>query len=139
MISREEKYISFFANLTHDNVNQITELFAEDAHFKDPFNDVMGADKIKAVFSHMFETTQQPKFIVNQYAINQNILLLQWTFTFSKKAIDWSIEGTSMVTYNDNDLVIEHIDYWDPAEQIYSKIGLLKPVMNFLRSKLSAN
>lgn len=138
-MSREEKYIHFFANLTAKNIEQINDFFTHDAHFKDPFNDVSGVNSIKTVFLHMFETTDNPQFIVSHHAINTNKLMLQWTFNFSKKSTPWSIEGSSMVTFNDSDLVIEHIDYWDPAEQIYSKIGILKPLMNFLRSKLAAN
>ena len=138
-MTREENYVSFFENLTQDNLDQISNIFVTDARFKDPFNDVIGIERIKAVFSHMFETTGNPKFIVNQAAYNQNTLLLQWTFNFKKSGKDWSVEGSSMVTFNDSDLVIEHIDYWDPAEEIYSKIGLLKPLMNFLRSKLTVS
>ncbi len=138
-MTREENYVSFFENLTQDNLDQISDMFVTDARFKDPFNDVIGIERIKAVFSHMFETTDNPKFIVNQTANNQNTLLLQWTFNFQKSGKDWSVEGSSMVTFNDSDLVIEHIDYWDPAEEIYSKVGLLKPLMNFLRSKLTVS
>jgi len=138
-MTRENRYIDYFSNLSKDNINEINELFTDDAHFKDPFNDVIGVKAIVVVFSHMFETTDNPRFIVNQHAVNGNVLLLQWTFNFSKKRSDWTIEGSSMVTFNDADLVIEHIDYWDPAEQIYSKIGFLKPIMNFLKSRLTAS
>ena len=138
-MTREENYVIFFENLTQDNLDQISDIFVTNARFKDPFNDVIGIEKIKAVFSHMFDTTDNPKFIVNHAANNQNTLLLQWTFNFQKSGKDWSVEGSSMVTFDDSDLVIEHIDYWDPAEDIYSKISLLKPLMNFLRSKLTVS
>ncbi len=138
-MTREDKYISFFSNLTEKNIDQIADYFTHNAHFKDPFNDVIGIDAIKTVFSHMFETTENPTFIVSHHAANQNILMLQWTFQFSKKGKNWTVEGSSLVTFNDSDLVIEHIDYWDPAEQIYSKIGLLRPIMNFLKNRLTAS
>jgi len=138
-MTREEKYIHFFTHLTKENLVSISEQFAEDAHFKDPFNDVVGINSIKKVFTHMFETTDDPKFIVNHHAIDKDNLLLQWSFYFYKNKKQWSVEGSSLVSFNTEDQVQEHIDYWDPAEQIYSKISLLKPMMNFLRSKLTAN
>jgi len=138
-MKREEKYIHYFSHLNMDQLNHIADYFSQDAHFKDPFNDVIGIDAIKQVFLHMYQTTDKPVFIVNHHAINENILMLQWTFNFNKNNVPWSIEGSSMVTFNQDDLVEEHIDYWDPAEQIYSKIGLLKPVMGFLRSRLTAS
>jgi len=137
-MSREQQFIQFFSALTADNLEQIHTIFTQDAHFKDPFNDVNTIEDIITVFKHMFETTESPQFIVNESASNHNKLFLQWQFTFTKNATNWRIDGSSMITFNDDDKVIEHIDYWDPAEQIYSKIGLLKPVMNFLKGRLTA-
>lgn len=142
-MNREESFIHFFTHLTVDNLHQINEVFTSNARFKDPFNDVIGADSITSVFTHMFETTENPTFIVNHHAksdvTKENKLFLQWTFHFAKNNKAWSIEGSSMVTFDNNGKVQEHIDYWDPAEQIYTKIGLLKPLMNFLRSRLTAS
>ncbi len=136
---REKKFMQFFTELTAENLLQINDVFAPNAHFKDPFNDVHGIDAIKTVFTHMFATTERPKFRINHFASNQQILFLQWQFTFGKNKTLWAIDGSSMVTFNNNDQVQEHIDYWDPAEQIYSKVGLLTPLMNFLRSRLKAS
>jgi steroid delta-isomerase len=137
--SREKTFMRFFTELTAENLIQINEIFAPDAHFKDPFNDVYGIDAIKTVFTHMFDTTERPKFRINHYASNQQILFIQWQFSFGKNKTMWTIDGSSMVTFDDNDQVKEHIDYWDPAEQIYSKVGLLRPLMNFLKSRLTAS
>lgn len=138
-MNREEKFIHFFTNLTAENLDQINDVFELNAHFKDPFNDVIGVDAIHTVFKHMFATTDQPKFVVNHCASKNQKLFIQWRFTFNKDNNNWNIDGSSMVTFNDDDQVEEHIDYWDPAEQIYSKIGLLRPMMNFLRSRLTAS
>ncbi len=138
-MNREEKFIQFFSQLTADNLAQINDVFAPDARFKDPFNDVIGLDAIKRVFEHMFATTENPKFTVNHHASNQQKLFIQWQFTFRKNKSDWNVDGSSMVAFNATDQVIEHIDYWDPAEQIYSKIGLLRPIMSFLKSRLTAS
>ncbi|MEH6455955.1 MAG: nuclear transport factor 2 family protein [Cocleimonas sp.] len=138
-MTREEKFINFFSHLTANNLDEIYNVFSSKAHFKDPFNDVNGVKEINNVFNHMFATTEQPKFIVNHSAAKQEKLFIQWQFTFIKNKTNWSIDGSSMVTFDENDKVIEHIDYWDPAEQIYSKIGLLRPIMNFLKSRLTAS
>ena len=138
-MNREQRFMHFFTQLTTENIIQIDDIFASNAHFKDPFNDVYGIDDIQTVFTHMFATTEQPKFRINHFASNQQNLFIQWQFTFGKNKTMWAIDGSSMVTFNENDQVQEHIDYWDPAEQIYSKVGVLKPLMNFLRSRLKAN
>ncbi|KAG1657151.1 putative oxidoreductase [Nymphon striatum] len=114
------------------------DIFSANAHFKDPFNDVHGIEAIKTIFSHMFATTEQPTFSINQHATNEETLFIQWQFSFHRNNTKWFIDGTSMVTFNEDNKVKEHIDYWDPAEQIYSKVGILKPLMNIMKSRLTA-
>ncbi|MGK0272886.1 MAG: steroid delta-isomerase [Cocleimonas sp.] len=137
-MTREENYIHFFTHLTLDDLDKIDDIFTADARFKDPFNDVTGHEPIKTVFRHMYASTSDPKFVVNRHAINNAVLFLEWKFTFNKSNKNWNIDGSSVVSFNDDDLVEEHLDYWDPAEEIYSKIGFIKPIMNFLKSRLTA-
>lgn len=137
-MTREQKYIAFFSQLTEESLGDLSSLFSVNARFKDPFNDVVGVDHIKKVFQHMYATTEVPRFIVNHHAQNDNKLFLQWDFLFTKNNKEWSISGSSMVTFNEQDQAIEHIDYWDPAEQIYSKIPLLRSLIILLTKKLAA-
>lgn len=137
-MTREQKYIAFFSQLTEESLGDLSSLFSANARFKDPFNDVVGVDKIKKVFQHMYATTEVPRFRVNHHAQNEDKLFLQWDFLFTKNNKEWSISGSSMVTFNEQDQAIEHIDYWDPAEQIYSKIPVLKSLINLLTKKLAA-
>ncbi|KAG1657149.1 Glutathione peroxidase [Nymphon striatum] len=130
--------MQFFTELTADSLFKIEDIFSANAHFKDPFNDVHGIEAIKTIFSHMFATTEQPTFSINQHATNEETLFIQWQFSFHRNNTKWFIDGTSMVTFNEDNKVKEHIDYWDPAEQIYSKVGILKPLMNIMKSRLTA-
>ena len=137
-MTREKRFIHFFESLTVERLSAIDTLFATDAHFKDPFNDVIGRKAIKNIFLHMFATTEKPQFTVRQFAVNQQHLFLEWHFKFGKNQKMWQIEGCSRVLFNEADEVQEHIDFWDPAEQLYSKITFLSPLMNFLARRLKA-
>lgn len=137
-MTREQQYIDFFSQLSLEKLDSLAEIFEKSARFKDPFNDVRGIEAIKNIFTHMYATTTNPSFEVNHSAKSNDILFLEWDFTFTKNRKDWLIKGTSLVTFNNQDKVIEHVDYWDPAEQIYSKIPLLGGVMRFLTKRLSA-
>lgn len=138
VLTREEHYIDFFTNLTVESLKNADKYFSSDARFKDPFNDVIGIDAIRKVFVHMFSTCESPRFTIINQAIDGDILLINWVFGFIKGNRKWEIEGCSRVSFNAENKVEEHIDYWDPAEQIYAKVGLLKPMMNFLVRRLKA-
>jgi len=135
----EQAYIDFFSTLTPASLAQLDKLFSADAHFKDPFNDVHGLAAIRQVFEHMFATTQHSRFVVQQQASQDAVLFLQWDYHFeTAKGKPWCITGTSLVRFDQQGLAVEHTDYWDPAEAIYSKIPVLKWLIAALNRRLSA-
>lgn len=138
-----QAYIEFFATINPDHLQQLTDYFTEKARFKDPFNDVTGIVAIQKIFQHMFTHTQQSRFVIHHAALDKQILLLQWDYHFQTlKGKPWTFSGMSRVTFatqgTEQGKVIEHIDYWDPVENIYQKIPLLNRLMHYLTRRLQA-
>jgi len=140
-----QSYIDAFEQLTPQSLSKLGELFSEEVYFKDPFNAVNGKVATLAIFEHMFATTKNPKFTVIEAAMEGDIAMLFWKFHFQHPSKDSSnpneqmIEGMSRVCFDENGLVKEHIDYWDPAEQIYSQVPVLNWLLNLIRKRLSAS
>lgn len=134
------RYAEFFSALTPSDLQRLADFFDQQAHFKDPFNDVIGIDSISRVFDDMFERTQSPKFTVIEWMVNDDgVAYLRWTFSFTAPMLgSQQFEGISRVVFNDQGKVIEHVDYWNPAEEIYEKIPLLGSLMKVLKNKLKA-
>ena len=135
-----KNYADFFENLRVDDLPGFDRLFHQDVHFKDPFNDVHGLDAVKQVFTHMFEQCDNPRFTVSDHCGTGDRGYLQWSFSFTPKgrAEVSRLEGLSRVIFDAEGRVLEHIDYWDPAEQIYSQLPILGWVLNLVRGRLSA-
>jgi len=131
------KYMSFYENLNVDNLQQIDSIFTANAHFKDPFNDVFGIDKIHTVFKNMFSDLDKPTFLVDEVVLNKNIAYLKWQFNAQLKDKPILIVGLSRVIFNDQGLVSEHVDYWDASEQFYMKLPILGSVLRFIQRKVS--
>lgn len=131
------KYMSFYENLNLDNLQQIDSIFTANAHFKDPFNDVFGIDKIHTVFKNMFSDLDKPTFLVDEVILNKNIAYLKWQFNAQLKDKPILIVGLSRVIFNDQGLVSEHVDYWDASEQFYMKLPILGSVLRFIQHKVS--
>lgn len=133
-----ERYIHTFTTLSPDNLAALATIFAPDARFKDPFNDVRGIAAIQKVFAHMYATTRESRFVVREWAVNGNTLFIRWNYHFQTlHGKPWEITGTSVVHFAENGLASEHIDYWDVAEQLYAKLPLLSWLMKWLRSRLT--
>ena len=56
--------VRFYETLAPDSLDQLAGLYAADARFKDPFNDVVGVETISGIFRHMFATVEAPRFEV---------------------------------------------------------------------------
>lgn len=135
-----KEIIKRFEGLSLDTVDHLIDLYSTDALFKDPFNEVSGKRDIKKIFVHMFEQVDQPKFIVLNEISNSNQACLTWEFRFRFKdeSHQQVIRGCSWLSICHN-LITEHRDYWDAAEELYEKLPLIGALMRFLKKKLRAN
>lgn len=131
-----DAYSQFFASMTRDDLVSLTLVFTPNARFKDPFNDVHGIAKITAIFQHMFDSLDEPKFIIDETLLSNNIAYLKWQFTASRKNKPLLLTGVSRVIFNSQGLVSEHIDYWDASEQFYMKLPFVGSLLRFIQSKL---
>jgi steroid delta-isomerase len=48
----------------------------------------------------------------------------------------WRIEGVSMVRFDAEERVVEHIDYWDAAEQFYGRLPVIGTLLRGIGRRL---
>jgi len=130
----------FFLTLTADSVRRIGEVYAPDATFKDPFNEVQGLDAIARIFVHMFEQVDAPRFTVLEAVAEGDQAFLTWEFHLRRKgaAQEITIRGASHLRFDASGRIRKHRDYWDAAEELYEKLPLLGAVMRWLKRRAAA-
>ncbi len=133
---------AFYEALTPQTLDQVASHYAPDARFKDPFNDVTGVAAIRAIFQHMFDTLETPRFVVHGFSGDAAHSFLTWTLYFhtrsGKQVRGWEIHGATHVQWAPDGRVALHRDYWDVAEELYEKIPLLGGLMRVLKRRLTA-
>ena len=127
-----ERLVAWYETLTPQTLERIAELYAPDARFKDPFNDVAGRAAIRRVFEHMFATTQEPRFRVLARVAGEGEAFVTWTFSFRAARRSLEIRGATHLRFDAHGMVVEHRDYWDAAEELYAKLPLLGALMRLL-------
>jgi hypothetical protein len=132
-----DRYIRFFEALAPISLHRLNDVFDSNARFKDPFNDVCGIDGIRRVFEDMYEQCEAPRFTITDVACEGDTCFIGWTFYFRRRKSEFAIEGVSRVRFGVSGRAVEHIDYWDPASQLYESIPLLGAVLKALRRRLS--
>ncbi len=118
-------YLNLFSNLNKENIKKFDDLVVNDIIFIDPFNNIKGLDNFKNIFYHMFDTVEEPKFDIVDYAQSKDHIFLKWKMTFYAFKASQTIEGMSDITLNNEGKVISHLDYWDSLNGIFIKLPFL--------------
>lgn len=133
------RVVVFFENLSPADLAALGTLYAPEARFKDPFNEVQGLPAITHIFEHMFNTLEQPRFVVTGRVVQGPQCFLTWDFLFAfknfHKGVTQTVRGASHLVINDQGRVTLHRDYWDAAEELYEKLPVVGGLMRWLKAR----
>ena len=137
-----DQLVEFFESVSPETVSRIGDLYAADARFKDPFNDVQGVPAIERIFSHMFAQVDWPRFVVNERIVQYDSAMLAWTFEFGVRVgmtvRPQVIHGVTHFKFDAQGKVSLHRDYWDTGEELYMKLPVLGWLLRALQRRLAA-
>jgi hypothetical protein len=128
--------IDWFEHLSPQTIDRIPQLYAANAEFKDPFNEVRGTDAIARIFRHMFTQVDEPRFVIGSRFSGDDGVMLLWDFHFrtrGRRPQAICVRGTSHLRFDAAGKVVLHRDYWDAAEELYAKLPVLGALMRGLQ------
>jgi hypothetical protein len=135
-----------FEQLQPDDIARMGDWYAPNARFKDPFKDVQGLAQIQSIFAHMFESLEQPRFVVTSRILQGKQCFLVWDFLFRFKTMQPDVEqcirgGSHLVmalNANNEWRIVVHRDYWDAAEELYEKLPWVGGLMRWLKRRVNS-
>ena len=134
--------IDFYEQLSPQGLDHLPLLYAADARFKDPFNEVQGLTAIRGIFEHMYDSLHEPRFVVTTRILQGQEAFLGWDFHFRFQRFDTqtvqTVRGGSHLVFNPEGLVSLHRDYWDAAEELYEKLPLVGGLMRWLKARANS-
>jgi ketosteroid isomerase-like protein len=132
----------FFEHLRREDLGQIGEVYAQDALFKDPFNEVRGIEAVHRVYAHMFDALHDPRFVVTRLVAQHGECWLAWEFRFRFKSFRprevQLVRGATHLLLGPDGRIVSHRDYWDAAEEVYEKLPVIGAVMRRLKRRAAA-
>ena len=120
-----------------ETLPELLKYVSADVHFQDPFNDVHGIDAMAKIFRHMFELVGPVRFTVYQAQAAGRVGLFSWRFEGQLFGKPWVFNGTSVITFDEDGMVIVHIDHWDAAQNFYERLPLIGWLFAWLRRRLA--
>lgn len=133
-----EALLDWYGGLRAQDLDRIGSFYTADAHFKDPFNDVVGHEAIRRVFVHMFATTETPRFVIRDVLADPRRAFVTWDFDFGVRGRRYLVHGATRFAFDADGRVSDHRDYWDVAEELWQKLPLLGGAIAWLRARFRA-
>jgi hypothetical protein len=137
MNTKIEELIAWYSNLTPETVDKVKDLYCEQARFIDPFNDVTGHAEIANIFHHMFETTENPNFLITDVIQKDSTAWVNWIFGCILRNKTIEINGASRLDFAEDGRVSKHHDFWD-SSQLLTHIPFIGTMVRRINSRLSA-
>ena len=130
----------FFEQLTPATLDRLAQIYAADAYFRDPFNEVRGIDAIRAIFEKMYEQLADCRFSMLDTVAAPQAAVLTWNMTFRfrrfRPNVVQTIHGASHLKFDGRALVVYHRDYWDAADELYAKLPVVGALMRYLKRRM---
>lgn len=136
-----DRLVDRYTHLRPDSVAQLGACYAPEAHFRDPFNDVVGVPAIERVFAHMFAQVDAPRFVVSGRFLDGEEAVLLWTLHFRSARLgpgEHVIRGASHLRFDAQGRVLWHEDHWDAAGQLYGRLPFVGALLRRLARRFSA-
>jgi len=127
----------WFEAMRVNSLGSIDQVYAHDARFCDPFNEVKGLGAISAIYGHMFENLTDPRFVMTEIIEQDQRIFMSWRFLFQWRGQSFDIPGGTRFWLNGSGLVVDHQDYWDVAQGLYEKLPVLGWLLKRLRQRMA--
>lgn len=132
-----DEHISWLENLCKENITneELRKVYSPEVHYRDPFQDVVGIDRVHAVFDKAFGELDDFKIKVTGHAVNESMstAFISWRMSVTKKKKQMTLEGTTRLLFDDGGLVKESVDFTD-ASVLFEAIPILGFVLRWIRN-----
>ncbi len=132
----------FFKNLNINTMNLVDEFYAPDVRFKDAVTSLEGSKAVRAHYEHQYANLSSIRWEFRSELKSADSYAFEWTMILAHSKLnggkEFSVEGASVLKFNQAGLVNYHRDYFDMGEFIYSKIPLLKWIDSKIKDLLKS-
>ena len=137
-----DRITRYFESMGPANLDQLGTIYTDDAMFKDPFQQVRGVAAIRAIYAHMYESLETPRFVILGRWESAGSAVARWQLAAAglrgRQPSAISIEGMTHFELAADGRINLHRDYWDAAEEVYEKVPMLGGLLRLLKRRLRA-
>lgn len=134
------RFKACYENFNSRSLPRLDAIYSPNATLIDPIHKIAGLPKISAYFNDMCTNLISCRFVYQHEAIQDNTVFIQWHMLFKHKSLaggrEIVVPGVTRLTI-ENDLIVEHEDFYDMGAMVYEQIPLLGRLITWLRCRLA--
>ncbi len=138
-----ERVKNFFDKLDKNNMKLVEEFYHPEVEFIDPVGPIKGSAKIKQYYEGMYKNVQELKFEFSNFIESGNQVVAIWKMTLKTDKLNggesYSVDGNSVVKFDENGKAIYHRDYFDMGIFVYEKIPVLGFIVKKVKDRMKAD
>ncbi|KPZ65910.1 SnoaL-like domain protein [Pseudoalteromonas sp. P1-16-1b] len=130
-----DKFVEIYQKLDKDNLELLTEIYAQNIHFIDPLHEINGLEDLRRYFRGLYSNVKYCRFDITDSFTSDNNAFVYWTMHYSHPKLNAgntiSVQGHSKLVF-EGAKIIKHRDYFNAGELLYKHIPLLGNIINFI-------
>lgn len=128
-----ERFKLFYKDVKNPPLDEISQIYTDSIHFKDPVHEVRGIDALYAYMEDVCHSVESGRFEYLDELIGDDRAYIKWNMYFKHPKLSKDVivvRGVSQIQFNDR--IYYHEDIYDLGEMLYEHV----PVVSFLVKKL---
>jgi hypothetical protein len=140
--SHQDKVKYFFDHLSKDNMKLVDEFYHPQVEFIDPVGEIKGSAKIKTYYANMYQNVKELKFEFTNFIQSENQVVAIWKMHLTTDKLNggeaYSVDGNSVIRFDEAGKAIYHRDYFDMGAFVYEKIPVVGYVIRNIKERFKA-
>lgn len=136
-MTQAERIIDVFKNLRADRLEILDNFYDPEVNFKDPISEHHGLAAMKNYYKKMYRNVESIEFVTKDILSAGHKHVYVWQMRLHARGLNGgklvTVDGNSVIEFNDRGLVSYHRDYFDMNEFIYKYI----PGLGWLTQKIN--
>jgi ketosteroid isomerase-like protein len=129
---------NFYQTFDIDQIEHISEIYAENVVFTDPLHTIHGAEALKDYFLSMCKNLTSCQFEFKNEIVGDGHASYQWIMHYQHPSIrknkPLTLDGASFITFEDR--IVSHVDFYDMGAMLYEHVPLLGGTIRAIKSRI---
>lgn len=138
-----DKIVKTFNAFNGRDFSMLDHFYDQEVFFEDPVTKVQGLPALKRYYGHAYENVKSIKFDFLQIIEQGQVVAAPWVMTISVQGLNrgepYKVHGSSILVFNEQELVISHRDYVDLGEMVYERLPFQGFIIRKIKKLLSGN